>query len=95
MQNQSVCGEYNAIDADALFIVGNGTWQHSSNAFSVHKDGDIVPGAITTISTMLYPVGTVICGTSAMSTSALGGTWTSIGTQTIGSTEITYYQRTA
>ena len=93
---QTVRGKFNAEDADALFIVGNGTADSSrSNAFAVHSDGDIIPGKIASISTMLYPAGAVIAGTATLDTSGLGGTWSSIGTLTIGTTEVTFYQRTA
>ena len=93
---QTVRGKFNADDADALFIVGNGTADSSrSNAFAVHSDGDIIPGKIASISTMLYPAGAVIAGTATLDTSGLGGTWSSIGTLTIGTTEVTFYQRTA
>lgn len=93
---QTVRGKFNADDDDALLIVGNGTADSSrSNAFAVHSDGDIIPGKIACISTMLYPAGAVIAGTATLDTSGLGGTWSSIGTLTIGTTEVTFYQRTA
>lgn len=39
---QTAIGKYNAEDADALFIVGNGTdYGHRSNAFTVDKDGNV------------------------------------------------------
>ena len=34
-------------------------------------------------------------GTATLDTAGLGGTWSSIGTLTIGTTEVTFYQRTA
>lgn len=38
--NQTVIGQYNELDDDALFIVGNGDGQYTrNNAFAVHKDG--------------------------------------------------------
>lgn len=54
-----------------------------------------IPGKIASISTMLYPAGAVIAGTATLDTSGLGGTWSSIGTLTIGTTEVAFYQRTA
>lgn len=42
-----------------------------------------------------YPVGTVYTSTSATAPTFAGGTWTEIGTQTIGSSTVHYYERTA
>ena len=42
-----------------------------------------------------YPVGTVYTSTSATAPTIAGGTWTEIGTQTIGSSTVHYYERTA
>jgi len=36
--NQTVFGQYNAADDDALFIIGNGTEDARSNAFVVYED---------------------------------------------------------
>lgn len=44
---------------------------------------------------MFYPVGTVYTSTSATAPTFVGGTWTDIGTQTIGSSTVHYYERTA
>ena len=42
---QSVFGEYNAVDANALFAVGNGTSQtNRKNAFQVNADGTMYAG---------------------------------------------------
>lgn len=44
-RSQFSIGEYNADDANALFMVGNGTDdEHRSNAFSVQRDGSIKVG---------------------------------------------------
>ena len=41
-ENQTVVGQYNAPNTEALFIVGNGTDSNNrSNAFEVYKDGTI------------------------------------------------------
>ena len=42
-----------------------------------------------------YPVGTVYTSTSATAPTFAGGTWAEIGTQTIGSSTVHYYERTA
>ena len=42
-----------------------------------------------------FPVGTVYSSTSSTAPTFVGGTWTEIGTQTIGSSTIYYYERTA
>ncbi len=42
-----------------------------------------------------YPVGAVYTSTSATAPTFAGGTWTEIGTQTIGSSTVHYYERTA
>lgn len=42
-----------------------------------------------------YPVGTVYSSTSSTAPTFAGGTWTSIGSQTIGSSTVYYYERTA
>lgn len=42
-----------------------------------------------------YPVGTVYTSTSSTAPTFAGGTWTQIGTQTIGSSTVYYYERTA
>lgn len=42
--NQTVIGQYNATNTDALFIIGNGTgmnYDQRSNAFTVFKTGDV------------------------------------------------------
>ena len=80
--------------------------QHGTGSTST---GDIANGAITTdklangsvtatklASTALagaWPVGSVYTNTGA--TPTIPGTWTSIGTDTIGSVSVTYWQRTA
>lgn len=43
----------------------------------------------------IYPVGTVYTSTSSTAPTIAGGTWTEIGTQTIGSSTVHYYERTA
>lgn len=43
----------------------------------------------------IYPVGAVFTSTSATAPTIAGGTWTEIGTQTIGSSTVHYYERTA
>ena len=43
----------------------------------------------------IYPVGAVCTSTSATAPTIAGGTWTEIGTQTIGSSTVHYYERTA
>lgn len=42
-----------------------------------------------------YPVGTVYSSTSSTAPTFVGGTWTQIGSQTIGSSTVYYYERTA
>lgn len=42
-----------------------------------------------------YPVGTVYTSTSSTAPTFAGGTWTQLGTQTIGSSTVYYYERTA
>lgn len=43
----------------------------------------------------IYPVGAVFTSASATAPTIAGGTWTEIGTQTIGSSTVHYYERTA
>lgn len=43
----------------------------------------------------IYPVGAVFTSTSATAPTIAGGTWTEIGTQTIGTSTVHYYERTA
>lgn len=43
----------------------------------------------------IYPVGAVLTSTSATAPTIAGGTWTEIGTQTVGSSTVHYYERTA
>ena len=43
----------------------------------------------------IYPVGAVFTSTSATTPTIAGGTWTDIGTQTIGTSTVHYYERTA
>lgn len=43
----------------------------------------------------IYPVGAVFTSTSSTAPTIAGGTWTEIGTQTIGSSTVHYYERTA
>lgn len=43
----------------------------------------------------IYPVGAVFTSTSATAPTIAGGTWTEIGTQTVGSSTVHYYERTA
>lgn len=43
----------------------------------------------------IYPVGAVFTSTSATAPIIAGGTWTEIGTQTVGSSTVHYYERTA
>lgn len=43
----------------------------------------------------LYSVGTVYSSTSSTAPTIAGGIWTEIGTQTIGSSTVHYYERTA
>ena len=43
----------------------------------------------------IYPIGSVFQSTSSTAPTIAGGTWTNIGTQTIGSSTIYYYERTA
>ena len=67
--NQSVLGQYNAQDSNALFIVGNGTSTASadrSNAFIVNQSGRVTAGAnavglkdLVTLD-QLVPVGSII-----------------------------------
>lgn len=48
--NQAVFGKYNEEDADALFIIGNGTdTNNKNNAFAVKKDGTIVSDYLDSI----------------------------------------------
>lgn len=42
-----------------------------------------------------YPVGSVYSSTSSTAPTFAGGTWTNIGSQTIGSSTVYYYERTA
>lgn len=43
----------------------------------------------------ICPVGAVFTSTSATAPTIAGGTWTEIGTQTVGSSTVHYYERTA
>lgn len=43
----------------------------------------------------IYPVGAVFTSTSSTAPTIAGGTWTEIGTQTVGSSTVHYYERTA
>lgn len=43
----------------------------------------------------IYPVGAVFASTSATAPTIAGGTWTEIGAQTVGSSTVHYYERTA
>lgn len=43
----------------------------------------------------IYPIGAVFTSTSATAPTIAGGTWTEIGTQTVGSATVHYYERTA
>lgn len=43
----------------------------------------------------IYPVGAVFTSTSSTAPTIAGGTWTQIGTQTVGSSTVYYYERTA
>lgn len=43
----------------------------------------------------IYPVGAVFTSTSATAPTIAGGTWAEIGTQTVGSSTVHYYERTA
>ena len=43
--NQTIVGRYNALNKNALFIVGNGSIGKDSNAFSVLADGRVQSSA--------------------------------------------------
>ena len=81
--NQTAIGQYNDNQTDSLFEIGNGTSDtNRSNAFRVTKEGDvyscgdIVPGKITGIANLIYPVGSIYMSTNATSPATLfGGTW--------------------
>lgn len=53
-ENQTVVGQFNVEDADALFIMGNGTNEaNRRNAFAVYKDGSIKIGNTTVTESQL------------------------------------------
>ena len=80
---QHVQGTYNDNLEEDAFEIGNGTSDtNRSNAFRVTKEGDvyncgdIVPGKITGIANMIYPVGAIYMSVSSTSPSTLfGGKW--------------------
>ena len=45
--SQTVVGQYNVVDNDAVFVVGNGTDSKKSTAFTVKKDGRVIVREIT------------------------------------------------
>lgn len=58
--SQTSIGKYNATDANALFIVGNGSSEDSrSNAFAVNKDGSACVGAMGETSDSVVNLGYV------------------------------------
>lgn len=74
-----------------------------NNLAAVARSGDYndllnqptIPTAQSLANTM-YPVGAVYTNTSNVDPATiLGGTWTSIGTQTVGTSTVYYYERTA
>lgn len=62
------------------FLKADGTWDTAATKGYVDS---------------IYPVGSVFQSTSSTAPTIAGGTWTSIGTQTIGSSTVYYYERTA
>lgn len=87
-----------------LFAVGNGTSDDNrSNAFTVNRNGECwcksllvgeTPFSLT--NTTLYPIGFVLSWTKSTNpgTYLHIGTWTQLGTQTIGGKTIYYWERT-
>lgn len=81
--NQTAIGQYNDNQTDSLFEIGNGTSDtNRSNAFRVTKEGDvyscgdIVPGKITGIANLIYPIGAIYMSVNSTPPEALfGGTW--------------------
>lgn len=87
-----------------LFAVGNGTSDtNRSNAFTVNRNGECwckslsvgeTPFSLT--NTTLYPIGFVLSWTKSTDPGRYLhiGTWTQLGTQTIGGKTIYYWERT-
>ena len=68
---------------------GAGIFDGTKNAWIIYSDANnkiFIPDA--------FPVNSVVCR-STNTAPALGGTWTSIGSQTVGSTTVYYFKRTA
>lgn len=80
---QHVQGTYNDNLEEDAFEIGNGTSDtNRSNAFRVTKEGDvyscgdIVPGKITGIANLIYPIGAIYMSVNSTPPEALfGGTW--------------------
>lgn len=87
-----------------LFAVGNGTSDDNrSNAFTVNRNGECwckrlsvgeTPYSLT--DTTLYPIGFVLSWTKSTDPGRYLhiGTWTQLGTQTIGTKTVYYWERT-
>ena len=88
-----------------LFAVGNGTSDDNrSNAFTVNRNGEcwckkllIGETPFSLDNTTLYPIGFVLSWTKTTDPGRYLhiGTWTKLGTQTIGGKTIYYWERTA
>ena len=88
-----------------LFAVGNGTSDDNrSNAFTVNRNGEcwckklsVGETPFSLDNTTLYPIGFVLSWTKSTDPGRYLhiGTWTKLGTQTIGGKTIYYWERTA
>ena len=88
-----------------LFAVGNGTSDDNrSNAFTVNRNGEcwckkllIGETPFSLHNTTLYPIGFVLSWTKSTDPGRYLqiGTWTKLGTQTIGTKTVYYWERTA
>ena len=80
-----------------MMTVGNNNVELNNNTkITKMKDPTAAQDAATkNYVDSLYPVGTVYTSTSSVAPTFAGGTWTSIGSQTIGSSTVYYYERTA
>lgn len=76
-------------------VVGSGTSTHPTRYVANVTDPELAQDAATkNYVDSMYPVGCVYLSTSSTAPTFVG-TWTSIGSQTIGSSTVYYYERTA
>lgn len=78
----------------AIHLMGS-DWSQTVRVFGVTDPTGPQDAATKNYVDSIYPVGAVFTSTSATAPTIAGGTWTEIGTQTVGSSTVHYYERTA